>query len=136
MSVIFSDVLFAYLFLWLSSHFLNQGQYWFGAYVDNRDGIISHCSGRWFILYFRYFLFPLLCFPLCLCLPLSALFFVMLSQDPISYACMLKLICKHGQGMDKCQLPILSRNYLPRIFIKMDYFSQETHSSRQKLVLL
>lgn len=38
--------------------------------------------------------------------------------------------------MYKCQLSILSGNYLPRMFIKMDYFSQEIHSSRQKLVLL
>lgn len=133
-NVIFSNVLFAYL------------PFWFSCTREDFDVVlvqiiqIALCltalAGDLFSD-FPYFLFPLLCFPCFLGSLLSTPFSFNLSQDPISYVLSCSSQSIHiDRKMYKCQLSILSRNHLPRMFIKMAYFSQEIHSSRQKLVLL
>lgn len=90
-------LLLFFVAVWISCHIFLTMEILYLVFIQMRDGIMSYCSARWFILYFPYFLFPLLCF--ILCPPLFNFLKKILSQDPISYlhAFMLKSIQKYRQ---------------------------------------
>lgn len=124
------------MLFWFSCHIFLTGKFWIGAYSDNTDGI--NVSLLWQVIYFPTFYFLSFAF-------LSS--FTLLSLTLFSLSCfktqsLIYMFSYSHQSINtdrnmyKCQLSVLRGNHLPRMFIKMDCFPQEIHSSRPKLVLL